>query len=129
MGSGGGSVFLQVPQRDWVASNDLAFAIRDNYPVAPGHCLVIPRRVVATWDETTPGEREALITLMSQVKEQLRDEVHPDGFNIGFNEGAAAGQTVFHLHIHVIPRFAGDVPDPRGGIRHAVMGMGNWQAR
>ncbi len=128
MGSDGGSVFLQVPQRAWVASNDLAFAIRDNYPVAPGHCLVIPRRLVGTWDETTPEERQALVALMSQVKEQLRDEFHPDGFNVGFNEGTAAGQTVFHLHIHVIPRFAGDVPDPRGGIRHAVMGKGKWEA-
>jgi diadenosine tetraphosphate (Ap4A) HIT family hydrolase len=128
MGSDGGSVFLQVPQSDWVASNDLAFAIRDNYPVAPGHCLVIPRRLVGTWDETTPAERQALVALMSQVKKQLRDEFHPDGFNVGFNEGAAAGQTVFHLHIHVIPRFAGDVPDPRGGIRHAVMGKGKWEA-
>lgn len=119
-----GSVFTDA---EWIASNDLAFAIRDNYPVSPGHCLVVPRRVVATWDETTPEERAALIALMSEVKDALRDEFHPDGFNVGFNEGAAAGQTVFHLHIHVIPRFTGDVPDPRGGIRHAVMGRGNWQ--
>jgi diadenosine tetraphosphate (Ap4A) HIT family hydrolase len=129
MGSDGGSVFTQVPESEWVASNDLAFAIRDNYPVSPGHSLVIPRRIVATWDATTPAEREALLALMSEVKARLRDELHPDGFNVGFNEGAAAGQTVFHLHIHVIPRFTGDVPDPRGGIRHAVMGKGNWEAR
>lgn len=127
MGSGAGSVFTQVPESEWAASNDLAFAIRDNHPVSPGHSLVIPRRVVATWDATTPAEREALLALMSQVKAQLHDEFNPDGFNVGFNEGAAAGQTVFHLHIHLIPRFTGDVPDPRGGIRHAVMGRGNWQ--
>ncbi|HRY09261.1 MAG TPA: HIT family protein [Candidatus Nanopelagicales bacterium] len=113
---------------EWIASNDLAFAIRDRFPVSPGHCLVIPRRVVATWDETTAAERSALIALMTEVKDMLRDAFRPDGFNAGFNEGAAAGQTVFHLHIHVIPRFTGDVPDPRGGIRHAVMGAGNWQA-
>ncbi len=119
-----GSVFSN---SEWIASNDLAFAIRDSYPVSPGHSLVIPRRVVATWDETTPAERSALTDLMSLVKDQLRTELNPDCFNIGFNEGAAAGQTVFHLHIQVIPRFTGDVPYPRGGIRHAVMGRGNWQ--
>lgn len=129
MGSDGGSVFTQVPDAAWIASNDLAFAIRDSYPVSPGHSLVIPRRPIATWDDTTPQEREALLALVSQVKEQLRDEFDPDGFNVGYNEGAAAGQTVLHLHIHVIPRFTGDVPDPRGGIRHAVMGKGNWQAQ
>lgn len=129
MDSDGGSPFLRVPEREWVACNDLAFAIRDSYPVAPGHALVIPRRLVPTWDDTTPAERAALLALMTQVKHQLRDEFHPDGFNIGFNEGAAAGQTVFHLHIHVIPRFTGDVPDPRGGIRHAVMGKGDWQSQ
>jgi len=119
------SPFFEVPQ---TASNNLAFAIRDSYPVSPGHSLVIPRRVIASWDECTPEEQRALLELVSEVKQQLRDELHPDGFNIGVNEGAAAGQTVFHLHIHVIPRFTGDVPDPRGGLRHAVMGKGNWQA-
>lgn len=124
---GAASPFLDVAEADWVASNDLAFAIRDHYPVSPGHTLVIPRRLVADWDECTLDEEAALIELITEVKQQLREELHPDGFNIGVNEGAAAGQTVFHLHIHVIPRFIGDVPDPRGGIRHAVMGKGNWQ--
>ncbi len=128
MGSDGGSVFTHVPEDKWIAANDLAFAIRDNFPVSPGHSLVIPRRIVATWDSTTPDERAALLALMSQVKDRLRDALQPDGFNVGFNEGAAAGQTVFHLHIHVIPRFTGDVRDPRGGIRHAVMGKGNWES-
>lgn len=124
---GSSSVFAQVPADDWIACNELAFAIRDGFPASPGHSLVIPRRVVATWDETTPEEQQALIALTTVVKAQLREQLRPDGFNVGFNEGAAAGQTVFHLHIHVIPRFAGDVPDPRGGIRHAVTGKGNWQ--
>lgn len=125
---GSHSVFTDIQPGEWIASNALAFAIRDTFPVSPGHCLVIPRRVVATWDDTTASERQALLALMTQVKEQLRAELRPDGFNVGFNEGAAAGQTVCHLHIHVIPRFTGDVVDPRGGIRHAVMGKGNWQA-
>lgn len=121
------SPFLEVAETDWVAANELAFAIRDHYPASPGHSLVIPRRLVAGWDECTPDEQQALLGLVAVVKQQLHDELHPDGFNIGVNEGAAAGQTVFHLHVHVIPRFIGDVPDPRGGVRHAVMGRGNWQ--
>lgn len=114
------------PRTQWVAHNDLAFALPDNYPASPGHTLVIPRRLVATWDGITGPEESALLDLVKTVKAQLRAEFDPDGFNFGVNEGSAAGQTVFHLHIHVIPRYAGDVPDPRGGVRHAVMGKGNW---
>lgn len=123
----GSSPFLVIPESAWVASNALAFAIRDNYPVSPGHTLVIPKRLVPNWDSLTSEEATAILRLIARVKQNLRDDLHPDGFNIGVNEGAAAGQTVFHLHLHVIPRFTGDVPDPRGGIRHAVMGKGNWQ--
>jgi diadenosine tetraphosphate (Ap4A) HIT family hydrolase len=120
------SPFLQRPESEWVASNELAFAIRDAYPVSPGHSLVVPRRLVPDWDEASAEERSAILALVDEVKTGLRASHSPDGFNVGFNEGAAAGQTVFHLHVHVIPRYTGDVPDPRGGIRHAVMGKGNW---
>jgi diadenosine tetraphosphate (Ap4A) HIT family hydrolase len=123
----GSSPFLDLPRSGWVASNELAFAIRDNYPVSPGHTLVIPKRLTPSWEGTTPDEQQAILGLVATVKHNLRKAFHPDGFNIGINEGAAAGQTVFHLHVHVIPRYAGDVPDPRGGIRHAVIGRGNWQ--
>ena len=122
----GDSPFLAIPASEWVTSNELAFAIRDGYPVSPGHTLVVPKRLIADWDAATTAERDAILALVDVVKQHLRDEFHPDGFNLGINEGAAAGQTVFHLHVHVIPRYAGDVPDPRGGIRHAVMGKGNW---
>ncbi len=122
----GDSPFLAIPASKWVTSNELAFAIRDGYPVSPGHTLVVPKRLIADWDAATTAERDAILAVVDVVKQQLRDEFHPDGFNLGINEGAAAGQTVFHLHVHVIPRYAGDVPDPRGGIRHAVMGKGNW---
>ncbi len=107
--------FLDLPRTSWVASNALAFAIRDAYPVSPGHTLVIPKRLVRDWFEATRDEQHAIVDLVDLVKKQLEGELHPQGFNIGFNVGAAAGQTVFHLHVHVIPRFAGDVPDPRGG--------------
>lgn len=112
------SPFLSVPESEWVASNPLAFAIRDRYPVSPGHTLVIPRRPVATWFEATPEEQRALFELVEVVKRELDDTLKPQGYNVGFNVGEAAGQTVFHLHVHVIPRFTGDVADPRGGVRH-----------
>ncbi|MEZ5185462.1 MAG: HIT family protein [Candidatus Nanopelagicales bacterium] len=123
----GDSRFLAIPESDWVASNELAFAIRDNFPASPGHTLVVPRRLIADWDSATPAEREAILALVDHVKHALRVSHRPDGFNLGINEGVAAGQTVLHLHFHVIPRYTGDVPDPRGGIRHAVTGRGNWQ--
>ena len=108
-----------------VAANDRAFAFRDSFPVAPGHTLVVPRRVIASWWDATAEERQALWELVDEVKVQLDVELAPDGYNVGFNAGAAAGQTVFHLHLHVIPRFDGDVADPRGGIRHVLPG-GNY---
>jgi superfamily II DNA or RNA helicase/diadenosine tetraphosphate (Ap4A) HIT family hydrolase len=120
------SVFLDIPETRWVASNDLAFAIRDAYPVSPGHTLIITRRVVADWFSATSAERLAVLELVDLVKRQLDEELHPDGFNVGFNAGAAAGQTVQHLHMHVIPRFHGDMDDPRGGIRHVIPSRGNY---
>jgi diadenosine tetraphosphate (Ap4A) HIT family hydrolase len=120
------SPFLQLPQVAHVASNALAFAIRDGFPVSAGHTLIVPRRLVATWFEATREEQVAMLELLDVVKAQLDAELQPDGYNIGINVGPAAGQTVMHLHMHLIPRFAGDVPDPRGGIRHVIPGKGNY---
>ncbi len=120
------SPFLQLPQEAHVASNALGFAIRDGFPVSPGHTLIVPRRLVATWFEATREEQVAMLELLDVVKAQLDAELQPDGYNIGINAGPAAGQTVMHLHMHLIPRFAGDVPDPRGGIRHVIPGKGNY---
>jgi superfamily II DNA or RNA helicase/diadenosine tetraphosphate (Ap4A) HIT family hydrolase/HKD family nuclease/SOS-response transcriptional repressor LexA len=122
------SPFLERPDSDHVASNALAFALRDRYPVAPGHTLVIPRRLIATWFDATRPEQLALLELVDEVKRQLDQELRPDGYNVGFNAGVAAGQTVLHLHVHVIPRFRGDVDDPRGGVRHVIPGKGNYVA-
>jgi superfamily II DNA or RNA helicase/diadenosine tetraphosphate (Ap4A) HIT family hydrolase/HKD family nuclease len=122
----GDSPFLVVPASEWLAANDSAFAIADRFPVSPGHAMVIPRRVVATWWEATAAERADLLALVDEVKDRLDAELRPDGYNVGFNSGAAAGQTVGHLHIHVIPRYRGDVPDPRGGVRHVIPGKGNY---
>lgn len=105
-----GSPFLQLPTSEWVASNDLAFAIRDRYPVSPGHTLIIPRREVATWFDATADEQLALIALVNRVKRTLDSELHPDGYNVGFNAGEAAGQTVMHLHVHVFRDFVVMLP-------------------
>ncbi|MFP2907322.1 DEAD/DEAH box helicase family protein [Pyxidicoccus sp. 3LFB2] len=120
------SPFLSIPESQWVAANAHAFAIRDSFPVSPGHTLVIPRRLVATWFDATAEEQRALFELVEVVRRGLDAELRPQGYNIGINVGAAAGQTVFHLHVHVIPRFQGDMADPRGGVRHVIPGKGNY---
>ncbi len=124
------SPFLTQPQTDWIASNAEAFAVFDRYPVSAGHALVVTRRVVANWFEATVAEQTALMALVNEVKVILDERLKPkpDGYNVGFNAGEAAGQTVPHLHIHVIPRYRGDVTDPRGGVRHVIPGKGNYLA-
>jgi diadenosine tetraphosphate (Ap4A) HIT family hydrolase len=97
--------------------SELALAILDGFPLAEGHTLVVPRRHVAGLFDLTDAERAAVWALVARVRELLATEMTPDGFNIGLNDGPAAGQTVMHAHVHVIPRRTGDVPDPRGGVR------------
>ncbi len=108
------------PESEWVESNALAFALRDKYAVAPGHTLVITRRVVPTWFDATADEKAAILDLVEVVKARLDATRSPDGYNVGFNAGSAAGQTVMHLHVHVIPRYRGDMDDPRGGVRGVI---------
>lgn len=100
-----------------VLANDHAVAVYDGFPVTPGHSLIIPRRHMASFFEANREERSALLDLLEEMRALLQREHNPDGFNIGINDGAAAGQTVMHLHIHLIPRYAGDTDDPRGGVR------------
>src|SRR6185369_6374708 len=100
-----------------VLVNAHAYAIFDGYPVSHGHSLVIPKRHIASFFEATREEQSALLDLLAEMQQILMKEHNPDGFNIGINVGEAAGQTVMHLHIHLIPRYAGDQPDPRGGVR------------
>ena len=92
----------------------------DGFPVSPGHALLIPVRHVVTWFDATPEERFALTDAISGARETILERHTPDGFNIGVNIGEAGGQTVPHLHVHVIPRYSGDVTDPRGGVRWVV---------
>lgn len=112
----------------WIASNDLTFAFFDRYPVSNGHVLVVTKRLTPDWWSCTVDEQHALMALVGEVKTILDRELHPSGFNVGFNAGVAAGQTVPHVHVHVIPRYDGDVADPRGGVRHVIPGRGNYLA-
>ena len=109
--------FCTFPAERYVAEYDLVFVIRDGFPVSPGHTLIIPRRHVPSLFGTTEAERVALFSALDAAKATLDAELNPDGYNIGINDGAAAGQTVGHLHVHLIPRYSGDRDDPRGGIR------------
>jgi diadenosine tetraphosphate (Ap4A) HIT family hydrolase len=109
--------FCSISPARLVAGNDLAFAVRDAFPISPGHTLIIARRHVASFFDVNTDERNVLLLLLDQAKEQLDQEFHPSGYNIGINDGADAGQTVPHLHIHLIPRYPGDSVDPRGGVR------------
>ncbi len=100
-----------------IVANGYALAIMDGFPVSPGHALIIPKRHVASMVDAEREEREALFDLLAELRVKLLKDYKPDGFNIGINDGTAAGQTVMHLHIHLIPRYTGDIPDPRGGVR------------
>ena len=108
------------PQREVLASNAHAIAVFDTYPVSPGHSLILPRRhVVTVWD-LSDAEYAACYALVRALKPVLEERFRPDGFNVGVNCGEAAGQSVWHAHIHVIPRFKGDTPSPKGGVRHVI---------
>lgn len=109
--------FCSLPSNRIVHEWVTAFAIRDGFPVSPGHTLIIPRRHVASFFEVTDAERADLMSLLAAARDDLDREFRPAGYNIGINDGAAAGQTVPHLHIHLIPRYVGDRDDPRGGVR------------
>jgi ATP adenylyltransferase len=104
-----------------ITSNELAYAIYDGFPVTEHHCLIIPYRHAETYFDLTIEEREACHQLINDLKSVIEDmDGSVDGFNIGMNSGASAGQTVFHCHIHLIPRRTGDVENPRGGVRGVI---------
>lgn len=105
---------------EYIFSNELSFAIFDSFPVNKGHMLIIPKRHYASYFESTLKERNSLFDLLEICKSHL-EKYNPDGFNIGININQAAGQTVMHLHIHLIPRYVGDMKeDPRGGVRGVI---------
>lgn len=113
-------LFCRLPASRVLLRNTAAIAIRDGFPVSPGHTLVIPVRHIESFFDTTAGERSAMFELLNASRQQLQTEFAPSGYNIGINDGAAAGQTIHHLHMHLIPRFPGDSTDPRGGVRWVI---------
>lgn len=109
--------FCDLDKARIMMANDHSVAFHDSFPVTSGHSLIVPKRHIVSFFEATREEQVAMLDLLSEMREFLLKERSPDGFNIGVNDGAAAGQTVMHMHIHLIPRYAGDTEDPRGGVR------------
>jgi ATP adenylyltransferase len=122
-----GCVFCTIDQKQVIASNSVAHAVRDTSPVTPLHTLVLPNRHVADYFELEPEEGQAIAHLLEEMRRDIlaRDPTVA-GFNIGVNVGAAAGQTIFHCHVHLIPRRPGDVVDPRGGVRAVIPGRAEY---
>ena len=112
--------FCHIPREKYVEETDLVYAKRDIYPVNEGHTLIIPKRHIATFFEATAEERLQLMDTLEKARQALLEEFRPDGFNIGINEGQAGGQSVMHLHIHLIPRYTGDMENPQGGVRGCI---------
>lgn len=118
-------LFCTIDQERIIEQNDLAYVIRDGFPVTEGHSLIIPKRHAVDFFELTRDETQACNDLLhSQRNALMASDNSITGFNIGMNAGESAGQTIFHCHIHLIPRRDGDVDNPRGGIRHSIPGKG-----
>jgi diadenosine tetraphosphate (Ap4A) HIT family hydrolase len=118
--------FCNLSETRIIQRNSTGLCIRDGFPISSGHTLIIPHRHVGSFFELTDVERSDLLKLLDWAKLQLTQAYHPDGWNVGINDGAAAGQTVPHLHIHLIPRYTGDVADPRGGVRWVIPDKANY---
>ncbi len=116
--------FTNIEPHGIIFKNEFFFIIKDAYPVSPGHLLIISNQVRKDYFELTDEEKQNLIQVISIAKERVEEEFKPDGYNIGMNCGESAGQTVFHFHCHLIPRYFGDMENPRGGVRHCINGKG-----
>ena len=111
-------IFCQM--KDYILENELAYAIYDKYPVVKGHMLFIPKRHVKDFFDITKEEREAIFELIDEGKKLLDEKYSPDSYNVGINCGEHAGQTIMHVHVHLIPRYIGDMKDPTGGVRGVI---------
>jgi len=118
------TVFSSIPESEKRYQGKFFFIIKDRFPVSEGHCLIISNQEKENYFNLSDEEKQELIALIDIAKDLIEKEYSPDGYNIGMNCGEAAGQTVMHFHCHVIPRYKGDMIDPRGGVRHAVEGRG-----
>jgi diadenosine tetraphosphate (Ap4A) HIT family hydrolase len=118
------SIFQKVPREQYLFETNSFYIIADNYPVNAGHLLIISKQLRKSYFELSEEEKIELPSLIDHARKIIEKQCNPDGYNIGMNCGAAAGQTVMHFHCHVIPRYKGDMSDPRGGVRHCVEGKG-----
>jgi len=118
--------FCALPAERILERNDQAIAVADAFPVSPGHTLVMPRRHLASFFELTKDEILSIHDLLDRVRQRLDASLKPAGYNIGANVGPVSGQTILHVHIHLIPRFPGDVADPFGGVRNTIPGRGRY---
>jgi diadenosine tetraphosphate (Ap4A) HIT family hydrolase len=122
--------YCSFPAEKILGENEHVVWTLDAHPVSPGHSLIVPKRHVESFFETTPAEREAILSLLDQAREHVDRTQAPAGYNIGINDGTAAGQNTFqHLNVHLIPRFTGDCKDPRGGVRWVIPDRANYWSR
>lgn len=120
------SIFKEIDASRIIDQTVYFFIIKDAYPVSPGHLLIISRAEKSDFFALSNEEKEDLLLCIDQAKSIIESEHQPDGYNIGMNCGEAAGQTIFHFHCHLIPRYQGDIENPRGGIRNCIPGKGNY---
>lgn len=118
--------FTSIPLDKILFKNEYFFIIKDGFPVNPGHLLIISNEVRRDYFELTNDEVLNLPIAIAKAKQLIEEEYSPEGYNIGMNCGATAGQTVFHFHCHIIPRYNGDMENPRGGVRHVIPSKGNY---
>ena len=111
---------IRIARGEIIIGNDVAAALYDRYPVSPGHTLIVPHRHIADFLAMTKEERTAVWALVDPARQNIEENHSPDGYNIGINIGISGGQTIPHAHLHVIPRYSGDVEDPRGGVRWII---------
>lgn len=122
--------FCTLPQERAIARRSCAVAIRDAFPISQGHTLIVPIRHVGSFFELSVDEKSDVLGLLDEMRKRLDAEFGPDAYNIGINDGPAAGQTIPHVHVHLIPRYRGDCADPRGGVRWIVPAKADyWTAR
>jgi diadenosine tetraphosphate (Ap4A) HIT family hydrolase len=112
-------IFCQKPLKP-IYENELVYVMYDGYPVTKGHTLIITKRHAQTYFDLTHDEKLAIDDAIMTIKKRLDERLHPDGYNIGINNNKAAGQTIFHLHVHLIPRYLEDTPNPKGGVRGVI---------
>lgn len=112
--------FLEIDKSQWIYEDSFFFIIKDKYPVNPGHLLIISKRIVETYFQLNLSEKTQLLKMIDTAKSIIDNNYSPSGYNIGMNCGKASGQTIYHFHCHIIPRYTGDIDNPEGGVRGVI---------